>query len=180
MMVQPIASPSRPSVRFTALLEPTSTSITKTIKGRKASTPEMGHVQQRWNRQVGTEALDEGDHEAGGVAALVCIRTRARRRWRRRRETDSRSFGAGGQAQVAAMDHLDVVVGKSDGAEGQRWQNMASHTKGLDRSAQRNVGNRIAMQMSTPPMVGVPAFFWCALGPLRECTGRSETRAASR
>ena len=36
-------------------------------------------------------------------------------------------------------------------------------TNGFDRSAHSSVGTRIEMQISTPPIVGVPAFFWCAL-----------------
>ena len=37
--------------------------------------------------------------------------------------------------------------------------------KGFPGSAQSTVGSRIAMQMSTPPMVGVPVFFRCDCGP---------------
>ena len=44
-------------------------------------------------------------------------------------------------------------------------ENITTQIKGFDRSAHKKVGSRMAMQMSTPPMVGVPAFFWCALGP---------------
>ena len=40
----------------------------------------------------------------------------------------------------------------------------AIHTNGLAGSDQRSVGNRMAMAMSTPPMVGVPDFFWCDCG----------------
>ena len=39
------------------------------------------------------------------------------------------------------------------------------HTNGLPGSAQSTVGSRIAMMMSTPPMVGVPDFFRCDCGP---------------
>ena len=42
-------------------------------------------------------------------------------------------------------------------------EHITSQTKGLERSLHSSVGKRMAMQMSTPPMVGVPAFFWCAL-----------------
>src|SRR5579864_5007345 len=40
--VQPIASPSRPSVRFTALLDPTMTSATKAMNGKNASGQRCG------------------------------------------------------------------------------------------------------------------------------------------
>src|SRR5579871_5049522 len=40
--VQPMARPSSPSVRFTALLDPTSTSITKSTNGVKASHHKCG------------------------------------------------------------------------------------------------------------------------------------------
>ena len=62
------------------------------------------------------------------------------------------------------MDDLDVVVGESDGGEGEGGK-TAIQTKGLLRSAHSRVGTTMEMTISTPPMVGVPAFFWCALGP---------------
>src|SRR5580700_1879922 len=40
--VQPMASPSKPSVRFTALLDPTMTSATKAMNGRNASGQRCG------------------------------------------------------------------------------------------------------------------------------------------
>ena len=45
-------------------------------------------------------------------------------------------------------------------------ENITSQTNGLERSAHSSVGTRMEMQMSTPPMVGVPPFFWCALRAL--------------
>ncbi len=38
-------------------------------------------------------------------------------------------------------------------------------TKGLEGTDQSTVGSKMAMAMSTPPMVGVPDFFWCDCGP---------------
>ena len=38
-------------------------------------------------------------------------------------------------------------------------ENTAIHTKRLLRSAHNNVGTTIAITISNPPMVGVPAFF---------------------
>ena len=38
-------------------------------------------------------------------------------------------------------------------------------TKGLAGSDQSTVGSRMAMTISTPPMVGVPDFFRCDCGP---------------
>ena len=35
----------------------------------------------------------------------------------------------------------------------------------LVRSAQSSVGSTMPARMSRPPMVGVPAFFWCPFGP---------------
>ncbi len=40
-----------------------------------------------------------------------------------------------------------------------------THTNGFEGSDQSTVGSRIAIQMSTPPMVGVPVFFRCDCGP---------------
>src|SRR5215469_4891732 len=44
-------------------------------------------------------------------------------------------------------------------------EQTAIQTKGLLGSDHSTVGSRMAMAMSTPPMVGVPDFFWCDLGP---------------
>jgi len=44
-------------------------------------------------------------------------------------------------------------------------ESAAIHTNGSERSDQSSVGSRTEMTIRTPPMVGVPAFFWCACGP---------------
>ena len=67
-------------------------------------------------------------------------------------------LGAAGQAEIAAVRHLRVVVGESDGSE-RDVENTAIQMKRLLRSAQSSVGTTMAMTMSRPPMVGVPAFF---------------------
>ncbi len=41
---------------------------------------------------------------------------------------------------------------------------MATHTAGTCRLAHNSVEITIAAQISKPPMVGVPAFFWCDCG----------------
>ncbi len=46
-----------------------------------------------------------------------------------------------------------------------RVEQTTSQTKTLLRSAHSSVGTTMEMAISTPPMVGVPAFFWWALGP---------------
>ena len=55
--VQPIASPSRPSVRFTALLEPTITSATNSNERQKRQRPEMGVAFQALDHQVRAETV---------------------------------------------------------------------------------------------------------------------------
>ncbi len=48
----------------------------------------------------------------------------------------------------------------------------------LVRFAQSNVGMMIALTMSTPPMVGVPALGWCEAGPsARICWPRFQARS---
>lgn len=44
-------------------------------------------------------------------------------------------------------------------------ENNASNTNAFFRSAQSSVGTAVASTISTPPIVGVPAFAWCACGP---------------
>ena len=44
-------------------------------------------------------------------------------------------------------------------------ENTVIHTNGLAGSDHSTVGSRMAMQISTPPMVGVPVFFRCDCGP---------------
>ena len=58
-------------------------------------------------------------------------------------------------------------------------EKIAIQTKGLLGSDQSTVGRRMAMAMRTPPMVGVPDFFWWDSARLRGCTGRSGIREAS-
>ena len=70
-------------------------------------------------QQIGTQALDEGNGQLRGEQLEL-------------REHDERDgdagagqplpeqLGARGEAEVAPLDDLDVVVGKTDGAEGQR------------------------------------------------------------
>ena len=72
--VQPIASPSSPSVRFTALLDPTITSTTNTINGKKRQRPQVRMMLQRPDHQVRTKLLEERHDQVGGVhARSVCI-----------------------------------------------------------------------------------------------------------
>ena len=44
--------------------------------------------------------------------------------------------------------------------------NTVIHTNGLAGSDQSIVGSRMAMQISTPPIVGVPVFFRVRLRPV--------------
>ena len=158
IIVHPMASPSRPSVRFTALLDPTITSMTKTMNGKKATSQSAGLLPKRFDHQIRTKSLQERHHAAAwNTCPCVCITTSATAISDARRNLQAQ-LGPRGESQVAAVHHLDVVVGKSDRAEGQ-VESIASQTKGLLRSDHSRVGTRIEMQISTPPIVGVPAFF---------------------
>ena len=44
-------------------------------------------------------------------------------------------------------------------------ESVTIQISGSERSAHNSVGSSTEIAMSTPPMVGVPAFFWCACGP---------------
>ncbi len=44
-------------------------------------------------------------------------------------------------------------------------EKTTTQTSGFAGSDHSTVGSRMAMQMSTPPIVGVPVFFMCDWGP---------------
>src|ERR1700691_3870778 len=58
--VQPIASPSSPSVRFTALLEPTITSATNPINGKNASGHKCGKRSSDYTTRPGQNCFKNG------------------------------------------------------------------------------------------------------------------------
>ena len=92
-------------------------------------------------------------HERISVTAMQDTATRiCRKAWR------------AGEAEIAAVDNFDVVVGKSDGGEGEGGKDSDPH-EGIAESAHSRVGTTMEMTISTPPMVGVPAFF-CGPGAL--------------
>ena len=68
------------------------------------------------------------------------------------------------EAEVATLDDFDVVIGKTNGAEGQGGTHHQPD-EGIAEIAPQQCGQQDGDEMSTPPMVGVPAFFWCPLGP---------------
>jgi hypothetical protein len=59
-MVQPMARPSRPSVRLTALLAPAMTIITKATKGTKASQCRCGMWPSQFQTRSGRRCLAKG------------------------------------------------------------------------------------------------------------------------
>jgi len=71
--------------------------------------------------QVGAQALEERDGEAGGEEAELLEHGQGDSH-ERRGEPLKEQLGAGGEPQAAALDHLDVVVDKADGCEGERGE----------------------------------------------------------
>ncbi len=101
--------------------------------------------------------LQEGHDQAGRVQAVGLQRAQ------RRADGDGRQelvhqLGARGQAQVAAVDNLQIVVGETDGPKGQRRHARRSRRSDCARSAHNSVGISMPTTIRTPPMVGVPAF----------------------
>src|SRR5205807_8911446 len=74
--VQPIASPSSPSVRLTALLEPTITSTTNTMKGTNASGQTCGELSQDPITRSGRNCLTKGTISLVEYSPLACIAIR--------------------------------------------------------------------------------------------------------
>ena len=79
-------------------------------------------MMQAADDQVRAEVLEERHDQAGGVQPVRLQGAQDRRRWRWPPGTDRTSLARAGQAQVAAVHHLQIVVGKADGAEGQRGE----------------------------------------------------------
>ena len=70
------------------------------------------------DHQVRAEVLQERHDQAGRVQAVSLQSTQHRAHEDGCQELVDQ-LGARGQAQVAAMDHLQIIVGETDGAEGQ-------------------------------------------------------------
>ena len=75
------------------------------------------------------------------------------------------NFCFGGEAEVALLRDLGVVVDEADGAEGEERRTARSRHRDCAGRPRAGWARRMEMMISTPPMVGVPAFFWCDLGP---------------
>ncbi len=95
-------------------------SATKIMNGRNAS----GHRQcdASADHQVGPEVLEERNDQPRriqAVSAASAIRVAANGECRQELVGQ---LGAAGQAEVAAMHDLQIIVGETDGAEGQRRQ----------------------------------------------------------
>src|SRR6266446_3242479 len=74
--VQPMARPSNPSVRLTALDEPTITTPTKTRKGTKASGQKCGELINEWMTRSGRKRFRNGIINCVEYALWV-VRTRS-------------------------------------------------------------------------------------------------------
>ncbi len=88
----------------------------ETDEWQKRQQTEMRNAPKRVNRQIRTEAFYERHHEMRGIAALR-LHENEYNRDRHARENLISKLGASGEAKAAAADNLDVIVGKSDGAE---------------------------------------------------------------
>jgi hypothetical protein len=73
------------------------------------------------DHQVRPKVLQERNDQARRVQAMRLQAAQHRADQDRGQELIEQ-LGARGQAQVAAMDHLQIIVGKTDGAKGQRRQ----------------------------------------------------------
>ena len=80
--------------------------------------PKSG-VQQAANHQVRTEVLEERHDQARGVQPVVLQGDQGEADRQSRQELVEQ-LGASGQSEVAAVDHLQIVVGEPDAAVGQR------------------------------------------------------------
>ena len=120
IIVQPIASPSSPSVRFTAFDEPTSTSITHSTKGANANHARCGTVLGHpCHSKSGRRLLINGT-ESRRVEHLELVQNHQRHRHQRPGQPLPEQFGARRQSQVAPLHYLDVVIGKTDRPERER------------------------------------------------------------
>jgi len=71
IMVQPIASPSRPSVRFTAFDEPTTTTIINNRNGRKFPTATDNGCRECCGPRDRDEILQERNNQLRGIDSAV-------------------------------------------------------------------------------------------------------------
>ena len=105
MVTGPMARPSRPSVRLTALAHPT---MTKTAKGMKK------------NPRFGWTILEKGDGQ-GGVESRVGVEPDGRHQGH---QGLGHQLGPAAEPLVVLFDDLEVVVEETDEAEAQGYQDQ--------------------------------------------------------
>ena len=91
-------------------------------KGAKASSAMCGSVAGQWcHSRSGRRLLINGT-ESRVEKSLNCSSTISATATTSADHPLPEELGARGKAQAAPLDHLDVVVGKADGAEGRGWR----------------------------------------------------------
>ena len=108
-------------MRLTALEEPIEHEDDEGDEGQEGQEAEMRDGAGPVPEQIGMPALDEGHGELGGEELELREHDQGDGDAGRRRALPE-ELGAGGEAEAAALDDLDVVVGKADGAEGERGE----------------------------------------------------------
>ncbi len=93
--------------------------VTKTHERQKGEHTQVGNRAQRMDGEIGPKALEKRHHEMGGVHALTAHGQQHQRNGHAGDDLQAHLLRRG-QAQIPPLDDLDVVIGKTDGAEGQR------------------------------------------------------------
>src|SRR5262249_29582587 len=95
-------------------------------EGEKGQRPEVCIMSPALNDKVGAELLDERDDQLGGVQAMLLHGNESYGDQQAGEDLQT-ELGARCQAEIAALHHLDIVVGEADGSEGTRCQDRQPH-----------------------------------------------------
>src|SRR5258708_4649555 len=115
------------------------------------------------DHQIGANAFQKRDHQLRGVRAMGC-QNEERCPDDKADEHLKVDFLFCGEAQVGLFEDFSVAVDKTDDSETDE-RKKHQQDEGICKIGQSNVGTAVERTISTPPIVGVPAFFLCSCGP---------------
>lgn len=115
-------------------------------------------------QQVGSQALDKRNRQLGGKQ-LELLKNNQRDGDHQAHHTLPEELGAGRKAEAAALDHLDVVIGKADGTEGRGGEDREPD-KGVGRVRPEDGGQQNGDADKHSAHGGRAGFFQVRLGPI--------------
>src|SRR6266478_4376713 len=136
-------------------------------EGHERQRPEvpgkMRFVEQRMNHQIGMESLQKRKDELRRVST-VGGQDKKHDANNQADESLKINFLLRGETQIALIRDFRVIIDEANDRKTEK-RKKRKQDKRIGQIRPRRTGTAVERTMSTPPMVGVPAFFWCAWGP---------------